>query len=46
MLYPLYDVALLVPRQADDDRRCAVEHGPLWDEYRARVRCRIVPGFH
>ncbi len=42
-LYPLYYVALLVPRQLDDDRRCAVRYGPMWDEYRKRVPSRIVP---
>lgn len=43
-LYPLYYVALLVPRQIDDDKRCAAKYGPLWDEYVKRVRWRIVPG--
>ena len=42
-LYPLYYVALLVPRQLDDDRRCAEKYGPLWDEYRRAVPQRIVP---
>lgn len=42
-LYPLYYVALLVPRQADDDRRCAARYGALWDEYCRRVPWRIVP---
>jgi delta14-sterol reductase len=42
-LYPLYYVALLVPRQLDDDRRCAEKYGPLWNVYRERVRWRIVP---
>jgi delta14-sterol reductase len=45
-LYPLYYVGLLVPRQIDDDRRCAAKYGALWDEYRARVRWRIVPGIY
>ncbi len=45
-LYPLYYVALLVPRQIDDDRRCAEKYGPLWKEYCARVRYRIVPGVY
>ncbi len=43
-LYPLYYVALLVPRQVDDDRRCALKYGPLSAEYCARVPYRIVPG--
>ncbi|MBI5506967.1 MAG: DUF1295 domain-containing protein [Deltaproteobacteria bacterium] len=42
-LYPLYYVALLLPRQADDDRRCAARYGELWQEYRRRVPYRIVP---
>lgn len=42
-LYPLYYVALLLPRQADDDRRCAERYGELWSEYCRRVPWRIVP---
>jgi delta14-sterol reductase len=42
-LYPLYYVALLFPRQADDDRRCAEKYGPLWAEYQKRVPWRIIP---
>jgi delta14-sterol reductase len=45
-LYPLYYVALLVPRERDDDRRCAEKYGPLWDRYRARVPYRIIPGIY
>jgi protein-S-isoprenylcysteine O-methyltransferase Ste14 len=42
-LYPLYYVALLVPRQHADDKRCAEKYGALWDEYRRRVPYRIIP---
>lgn len=42
-LYPLYYLALLVPRQLDDDKRCAQKYGPLWDEYLRRVPKRIIP---
>ena len=42
-LYPLYYLALLVPRERDDHRRCATKYGALWDEYCRRVRWRIVP---
>jgi protein-S-isoprenylcysteine O-methyltransferase Ste14 len=42
-LYPLYYVALLVPRQHADDRRCAEKYGALWLEYCRRVPYRIVP---
>ena len=45
-LYPLYYVALLFPRQADDDRRCAAKYGALWEEYRKRVPYRIIPGVY
>jgi protein-S-isoprenylcysteine O-methyltransferase Ste14 len=43
-LYPLFYVALLIPRQIDDNRRCAAKYGPLWQTYVARVPYRIVPG--
>jgi delta14-sterol reductase len=42
-LYPIYYVALLVPRQIDDDRRCAQKYGATWDAYRGAVPARIVP---
>ena len=45
-MYPLYYVALLVPRQIDDDRRCQEKYGELWARYCARVRWRIVPGIY
>lgn len=43
-LYPMYYIALLVPRQFDDDARCKEKYGALWDEYVARVPKRIIPG--
>ena len=42
-LYPLYYVLLLIPRQIDDDRRCAERYGELWVEYCRRVPYRIIP---
>ena len=45
-LYPLYYIALLVPRQFDDDKRCADKYGALWNEYVKRVPYRIVPGVY
>ena len=42
-LYPLYYVALLVPRQWDDDVRCAAKYGELWQRYTDRVKYRIIP---
>ncbi|MEW6433944.1 MAG: DUF1295 domain-containing protein [Myxococcota bacterium] len=42
-LYPAYYVALLFPRQYDDDKRCAEKYGPLWQQYVKRVPYRIIP---
>ena len=42
-LYPLYYVALLVPRERDDDRRCAAKYGALWTRYCEQVPYRIIP---
>lgn len=42
-LYPLYYVLLLVPRERDDDHRCAAKYGPLWEQYRSKVPARIIP---
>lgn len=42
-LYPLYYVVLLFPRQMDDDKRCALKYGELWEEYLKKVPYRIVP---
>jgi len=45
-LYPLFYLVLLLPRQIDDDRRCAEKYGPLWQEYCRRVPSRIIPGIY
>ncbi len=37
-LYPLYYVALLLPRQIDDDKRCASKYGALWQVYIKKVK--------
>ncbi len=42
-LYPLYYVALLFPRQADDDQRCTAKYGSLWEQYKKRVPYKIIP---
>jgi delta14-sterol reductase len=42
-LYPLYYVVLLFPRQIDDDKRCVLKYGELWDEYKQKVPYRIIP---
>jgi delta14-sterol reductase len=42
-LYPLYYVALLFPRQLDDNKRCAAKYGSLWDQYIKKVPYKIIP---
>ncbi len=42
-LYPLYYVVLLFPRQIDDDKRCALKYGELWNVYLKKVPYRIIP---
>ena len=41
--YPLYYIVLLFPRQAADDKRCALKYGALWEQYAKKVRYRIIP---
>jgi len=41
--YPLYYIALLLPRQIDDDKRCALKYGDLWTRYTSEVKYRIIP---
>ena len=46
-LYPLYYVALFVPRQADDDDQIRRKYGDaVFAAYAARVPWRIVPGVY
>jgi delta14-sterol reductase len=45
-LYPLYYVGLLVPRELDDEHRCAKKYGALWAEYGRKVPRRIIPGIY
>lgn len=42
-LYPLYYIVLLFPRQIDDDKRCSLKYGALWEQYKKRVPYRIIP---
>ena len=42
-LYPLYYVVLLFPRQMDDDKRCYLKYGELWNEYQQKVPYKIIP---
>jgi len=45
-LYPLYYVALFIPRQIDDDQRCLAKYGEVWKTYEKLVPYRIVPGVY
>ncbi|KAI8615216.1 ergosterol biosynthesis ERG4/ERG24 [Chytriomyces sp. MP71] len=45
-LYPLYYLALFIPRERDDHVICKRKYGKVWDEYCARVPYRIVPGLY
>jgi protein-S-isoprenylcysteine O-methyltransferase Ste14 len=42
-LYPAYYVAMLLPRERDDEKRCARKYGALWAAYTRRVPRRIIP---
>ena len=45
-IYPLYYVLLLIPRERDDEHRCAAKYGHLWHVYVRRVPKRIIPGIY
>ena len=42
-LYPAYYIALMLSRQADDDKVCKAKYGELWDEYTSKVKYKIIP---
>ncbi len=42
-LYPVYYIALMLSRQADDDKVCRAKYGELWDRYTQKVKYRIIP---
>lgn len=42
-LYPVYYIALLFGRQADDEKVCQAKYGQLWDEYTSKVKYKIIP---
>ena len=42
--YVAFLTALLVDRAFRDDARCAAKYGKVWDQYRALVPYKIVPG--
>lgn len=44
--YLLYFAVLLVHRERRDEIKCARKYGDDWEEYKARVPWRIVPGVY
>jgi len=42
-LYPAYYIALMLTRQADDDKVCKAKYGELWDQYTKKVKYKIIP---
>ena len=42
-LYPAYYIGLMFTRQADDDVICKEKYGDLWDEYKKKVKYKIIP---
>ena len=44
--YPLYFAVLLWHRELRDDHKCGLKYGKMWEEYKARVPWRILPGVY
>ena len=45
--YAIFVISFFVPRQLEDDRRCAEKYGPeKWAEYQERVPYKIFPGVY
>ena len=44
--YVLYFAVLLIHRERRDDDKCFRKYGADWEEYRRRVRWRILPGVY
>ena len=44
--YVLYFIILLVHRERRDEEKCKRKYGADWDEYKARVPWRLVPGIY
>lgn len=42
-LYPLYNLALFLPREREDNKICEAKYGEAWKEYCKLVPYRIVP---
>jgi delta14-sterol reductase len=47
LVYFLFITAILVPRQADDDKLCRAKYGDkVWDAYTQLVPYKIIPGVY
>jgi 7-dehydrocholesterol reductase len=44
--YVLFLTILLLDRATRDDKRCARKYGKYWDEYRAIVKWKVLPGIY
>lgn len=44
--YAFFLCILLTDRATRDDGRCQAKYGPAWDEYRARVPYKMIPGIY
>ncbi len=44
--YAVYFGILLIHRERRDDHKCANKYGKDWEEYRAKVPARIIPGVY
>jgi len=42
-LYPTYYIALMLTRQADDNKVCKTKYGKLWDQYTEKIKYKIIP---
>ena len=42
-LYPAYYIALMITRQADDDKICKEKYGELWNQYTEKAKYKIIP---
>lgn len=44
--YVVFLTILLFDRARRDDARCARKYGPVWDEYKRRVKWEVIPGVY
>jgi len=44
--YIVYFATLLIHREMRDEAKCERKYGDVWEEYKKRVRWRILPGVY